>query len=511
MAYPQSLGRYRLLKRIARGGMGEVWSAEALDGGGPQVAVKTLLSPEDADTMSLAKFIGEARIGAAVSDHPNIVKTIDLGLEGERIFLVMELLDGRPLSHLSRGVQLPAEGVVGIALPVLSALEHAQSAPGPNGEPMHLVHRDLKPGNLFITRAGVVKVIDFGIALASGLDQTTTRTGLIRGSIAYVSPEQARGERTDGRSDVYSLAVVLHELLIGRRLFDQQSDAARLSAILFGEVPDVRSVRPEVPAKLNEAIMHALQREAANRPADARAFAEELRAAIAPAAPWGPPELAKWADSRPLVQPKPSATGPIIASDASPKSGLPPMRVMPVVAPAAPVPSPGITERDLAPVDSRASRLAPMLMVLGGVALLSGIGVYALMTAPDAPVPVPVVKVAKPPEPEPVKPVEPPTPEPVVAAVAQPAPVAPAAKPVRVAKPRPFEVASAATVHVTVDSRPSWATVTVDGKELGPTPLVRVPLPVSSRLLTAVNADGKKKTVKLELVEGRDEKVLLEW
>src|SRR3982750_615452 len=100
MAFPQTLGQYRLIKRIARGGRGGVWSAEPLSGGGPRVAVKTLLSPEDADTMSLAKFIGEARIGAAVSDHPNIVKTIDLGLEGDRMFLVMELLDGRPLSQL---------------------------------------------------------------------------------------------------------------------------------------------------------------------------------------------------------------------------------------------------------------------------------------------------------------------------------------------------------------------------------------------------------------------------
>jgi serine/threonine-protein kinase len=491
MAYPQTLGKYRLLKRLARGGMGEVWSAEAIDDpSAPRVAVKAMLSPEDADTSSLAKFIAEARIGAAVSNHPHIVRTLDLGLEGDRMFIVMELLEGRPLSQLARATQLPVEAAIGIALPVLDALDHAQRAPGPNREPLHLVHRDLKPGNLFITQAGVVKVIDFGIALASGLDQTTTRTGLIRGSISYVSPEQARGERSDGRSDIYSLAVVLHELLTGRRLFDQPSDAARLSAILFNEVPTVRSLRAEVPQALDDAVMHALARDPAQRPADARAFAEALKRSIAPAQPWGPREIAAWAEARQVAIVRSPATGPIVEEVV--KRRATPYEVQVVLPP----------------------RRTPwvMLVVSFAVATMAGIGLYAVLTMPSAP---PRVEVVQPPAPPPPPP-EPPQPAPVVVAP----PAEPEAKPEPPAEPAPAKPAVArpakppasnAVVYVTIDSRPSWANISVDGRDLGPTPLVRVPLPLSSRALTAVNPDGKKRVLKLKLVEGKDEKVLLEW
>jgi len=535
VAYPETLGQYRLIRRIARGGMGEVWSAEPI-AGGVRVAVKTLLSPEDADTMSLAKFIGEARIGAAVSNHPNIVKTIDLGLEGDRMFLVMELLDGRPLSQLIKGTQLPPEGAVGFALPVLDALEHAQQAPGPNGEPLKLVHRDLKPGNLFITRAGEVKVIDFGIALASGLDQTTTRTGLIRGSIAYVSPEQARGDRSDGRSDVYSLAVVMHELLTGKRLFDQTSDAARLSAILFGEVPDVRAARPDVPEALGKAIMHAIERDAAKRPETASAFAKELKDALAPKEPWGAAEIARWAAERPVGQPKPSATGPIVVSEASPKSGVPPLKVVPVASGAGAPPSASMaglpqvvgTDDIVHTGETKSDRIARLMpkIVLAAAALALGVvGVFAFaisssrvdvpppmpLPGPREPAPKPIVALAEPKQPPPI-----PVKEPDPPSASEPAP-APAPSRSQPPKPRPKPAppepgaVSNATVYVTIDSRPSWANVSVDGKSLGPTPVVRVPLPVSSRTLTAVSAEGKKKTVKLKLSEGKDEKVLLEW
>jgi serine/threonine-protein kinase len=530
MAYPQTLGEYRLIKRIARGGMGEVWSAEPLEGSGVPVAVKVLLSPDETDSASQAKFIGEARIGAALHDHPNIVKTLDVGLEGDRMFLVMELLDGRPLSELSRGVQLPPEAAVGIALPVLSALEHAQRAPGPNGEPLRLVHRDLKPGNLIITRTGAVKVIDFGIALASGLDQTTTRTGLIRGSIAFVSPEQARGERGDGRSDLYSLAVVMHELLTGQRLFDQESDAARLSAILFGEVPTVRSRGREIPEALDAAITLALHRSPAERPPDAAAFADALRRAIAPASPWGPAELARWAESRPVQGVKSRVTGVIAVSGATPKSGLAPLRSSPVVtgrvskpstvSSIAKVSAPPRTGLPVVPVASpalgRAARLSPKLLVGGGVALLLAFGAFVLLrgarqpaTPAATPAPTTVTEVISLPEPPAAEPAGgTPTP-PALAQTA--APPAPPLKARAKSKPAVTEPASSTTVHVTVDSRPSWANVSVDGKELGPTPLVRVPLPVSSHTLVAVSADGRKKTVKLKLVDGRDEKVLVEW
>ena len=278
--YPESLGRYRLLERLARGGQGEVWLADSVLEPGRRVAVKTLLTEDDR-----ARLLAEARIGASLRSHPNVVRTLDVGLEDERLFLVMELLEGRTLAQLERGTRLPCEAAVGIAVQVLAALEHLQDA--------RLVHRDLKPSNLFVTREGVVKLIDFGLAHAGGATAETTATGTIRGTVSYLSPEQARNERPDHKSDVFSLGVVLHELLTGRRLFSQETVAAQLSAILFGSVPPVASVRSDVPAALDAAVGRALARDAAARPGP-RELQRLLRAAIAPAEPWSPTDLAAW-------------------------------------------------------------------------------------------------------------------------------------------------------------------------------------------------------------------------
>jgi serine/threonine protein kinase len=481
------LGPYRLLQRIAVGGMGEVWTAEAVDRPGERFAVKTLRSVgENAGPNTLSKFMDEARISVAVSNHPNIVRTLDVGLEGKHLYLVMELLEGHTLAqHFKRGVVFAPELVVGLALPVLAALEHAQNSPGPSGQPLKLVHRDLKPSNLFLTGDGVMKVIDFGIALATGVDATNTRSGVIRGTLAYLSPEQARAERPDARSDLYSFAVVLHELLSGKRLFDQELDAARLTAILFGDVPSIRSLRPEVPAALDEVVLWALKRDAADRPASAAQLAEALRKSILPAEPWGPERITHWLRDE--------------AVTADPSFHLP------EPSPSAPVSSislPGLA--------------APPRSIFKAVLLVSALGAIGgtLLAIRSTAKPAPIL----PPPPQVVR-VPPAIPEPTPVALApipEPAPVPEVAPepPVKAAfkvPPRPKAVAAKALVHVTIDSRPDWATVSVDGKELGPTPLVRVPLSVGVHALTAVSSNGKRKSSKLRLVEGRDEKVLLDW
>jgi len=488
------------------------------------VAVKTLVQaqPEDRDPALLAKFIGEARIGASVSDHPNIVRTLDLGLEGEHLFMVMELLEGRTLSQLARGLQLPVELMACVAVQVLSGLEHAQRAKGPDGLPLGLVHRDLKPSNLFVTLDGTVKIIDFGIALAPGMDVTTTRTGMIRGSISYLSPEQARGERPDPRSDLFSLGAVMHELLCGKRLFDQPSEASRLGAILYSDYPSVRSVRPELPAAVDEAVMWALKRDAARRPQTARELSEALVRALAPAQPWTHAQFATWVAERiaalPELKPEPKSdvSAPPRASPPSQPQAVPAPEPLPApraspppaAAPAPAAPEPGV------PPAVKLGIAAAALLVVGAVAF----GLMAEPAAPPAPRPLAGAKPAPPPpkprEPAPAiaAPAPAPAEQPVPAPKAAPPPppkVQPAA-----ATPKPAPAAPAkpaALVHVTIDSRPTWATVSVDGKELGPTPLVRVPLAVGMHQLTAVSSDGKRKAQRLKLTEGNDDKVLLEW
>jgi serine/threonine-protein kinase len=295
---PATLGGYHLVRRLAKGGMGEVW--EAIDHARPEkrFAVKTLLAGED-DQNRLRKFLDEARIGA-VLDHPNIVRTLDVGIDTGRLYMVMELLQGAPLSKLvlGRGKPNPPGMVVAVGLQVLKGLEHAQEATDHDGKPLEVVHRDLKPSNLFVTEHGVVKLIDFGIAVAANLDCTRTRTGVLRGSLPYFSPEQARNDMVDCRSDLFSLGLVLHELLTGRRVFDQQSEAAILGAVLWESVPRVRERVPHLPEALDEAVAWAVKRDPAERPTTHGMFAEVLKKSLPPEAIWTDDQLGEWVKHR---------------------------------------------------------------------------------------------------------------------------------------------------------------------------------------------------------------------
>jgi serine/threonine protein kinase len=335
---------------------------------------------------------------------------------------------------------------------------------------------------------------------------TTTRTGLIRGSISYLSPEQARGDRPDGRSDLFSLGSVLHELLTGKRLFDQSTEASRLGAILYGEISTVRAVKDDVPAALDEAVMWALQREANKRPASAAALSQALEQSIAPAKPWGNEELAEWLQQRlnATVIDK-SQQIQVFAEPIPP----PPMSLATPPPPSMPSLQRRVTEPE---VPSAATTLPWQRIVIAVSAIVSVVVIFLIIdtlrspaTVASAPAPMVIRELPKP--------AAPPPPEPVIA-VAAPAP-----EPVAVAKPspppRPKMVPAApkapTQVYVTIDSRPGWATVSIDGKEIGPTPLVRVPLLTGMHQLTAVTSDGKRKSSRLKLVDGKDEKVLLEW
>jgi len=261
--------RYRLIAPLGEGGMATIWRAidTQLD---REVAVKLLRPQFSADPGFAARFKQEARSAGGLS-HPNIVSVYDYGTDGEdgEQYIVMELVEGRDLSAIlhDRGA-LSVEDAVRVAIGVAGALEVAHRK--------GIVHRDVKPGNILITDNGDVKVTDFGIARAVA-EASMTVTGTTLGSVHYFSPEQARGDQVTGASDVYALAIVLFEMLTGRRPFEADSAAAVALKRLSEDAPTPSAIGHPVAPGLEAILMRALSREQAERYPDAGAFAEALR------------------------------------------------------------------------------------------------------------------------------------------------------------------------------------------------------------------------------------------
>jgi serine/threonine-protein kinase len=276
-------GRYRLEAPIARGGMASVWLAhdELL---GRRVAVKALHADLAGDEKLRARFRQEA-IAAAGLSHPNIVATYDTGDDDGLAYIVMELVEGESLRQLlDRKGALDVADAVGIARQVSAALEAAHR----NG----IVHRDVKPANVLVPREGPVKVTDFGIAKATG-SADFTRTGMVVGTARYLSPEQVQGRTTDARTDVYSLGLVLYEMLAGRPAYQGDSEMATAVARLTGPPAPLASVRPGVPPGIVSIVDDALQPDPAYRIPSAAAFGELLErgpnAAVPRPRPTAPP------------------------------------------------------------------------------------------------------------------------------------------------------------------------------------------------------------------------------
>jgi eukaryotic-like serine/threonine-protein kinase len=259
-------GRYRLGELLGRGGMAEVYRGEDRVLGRP-VAVKVLASPRASEPRSVERFRREARAAAGLS-HPAVVGVFDTGADGDAHYIVMELIEGRTLAEVlrARGALEPAEAIR-IADRVADGLAAAHR--------VGLIHRDVKPGNIMLTPDRGVKVMDFGIARAAGPD--AVQTAVIMGTAAYVSPEQASGSAVDARSDLYSLGVVLYEMLTGRQPFIGDNPVA-VAAMHVTERPDPPSAHR---AGLPPGVDAVTERLMAKDPADRYASAEELRADLA--------------------------------------------------------------------------------------------------------------------------------------------------------------------------------------------------------------------------------------
>lgn len=236
------LGRYILERRLGAGGMAEVFLARAEGDSLSRVAIKRIL-PEFEDDERLVQMFGdEARIISRLS-HPNIVRLLDVGEQSGELFIAMEYVDGAPCSSIlrcaaERKTTMPLAGALFIAHEVLSALTVAHAACDDEGRNLHIVHRDVSPSNILVSRTGDVKLIDFGIT-RSRTNQRPSLPGELRGKLRYLAPEQVLGEELDARTDLYSLGVVLAELLLGRSLFKGNSDFEIVLRISRGEIPSL--------------------------------------------------------------------------------------------------------------------------------------------------------------------------------------------------------------------------------------------------------------------------------
>ena len=276
---PQQFGNYHLLEKIATGGMAEVWRARAYGMAGFEkiLVIKKVLDSLVKDEEFVRLFIDEARIGVQLH-HVNIVQVFDLGQVDGTYYMAMEYVHGLDLSRLLNRAKRTGVFPVGLALfviaEVLKALQFAHTRTNDQGEPMRIVHCDISPQNVLVSYAGEVKITDFGISRASF--QATTQPDVIRGKYAYMSPEQVDGKDLDGRSDVFSLGIVLYELLTGRRLFKAKTRDETLARVRRGEVPSPRAYRPEISEDLEAILLHSL----APRRKDRYASAAEMLDAI---------------------------------------------------------------------------------------------------------------------------------------------------------------------------------------------------------------------------------------
>jgi len=276
------LGRYRLIAEIGRGGMANVYLA-VLHGqmGFNKLVVIKCMKPELLeDSANIQMFLDEARL-AAVLNHPNIVQTHEVGEEGGQLYLVMEYLPGQPLHIIRRRAQSLKQP---FSLPLFSkvladalfGLHYAHDLKKYDGTPLHLVHRDISPQNIFVTYDGVVKVVDFGIAKVSGRS-TETATGIVKGKVAYMAPEQVMGE-VDRRTDIFCAGIMLWEAATDKRMWSGEEDMRILHKLSQGKwVSSPKAVNPEVPDAIDKICQKALAVDVNERYQTAAEFRRDLQ------------------------------------------------------------------------------------------------------------------------------------------------------------------------------------------------------------------------------------------
>lgn len=519
-----TLGRYKLLALLATGGMAEIHLARqaGIKGFERLVVVKKILPHLAAEEAFLEMFFDEARI-ASLLNHPNIVQIYDLGQEDDDYFMAMEYLEGESLSFLEREARkkeryMSPALAAGIVAQICDGLEYAHAFKNHEGQTMNIVHRDVSPQNIIVLFSGGVKLVDFGIAKAAS-QMHKTRVGSIKGKLSYLAPEQCEGKAVDHRTDVFSLGVVLWELLTRRRLFKRDNEGATLNAVMNEEIPKVRKVRPQVPVSLGTVAMRALQKAPEDRFQTAGEMGAALRdyllktgeaAGTAEIAAFINGALGERAQNKKIMleRLRTSDKKEIDVTMLNPESSQSmPSRshIEELPTPTDPskavskLPAPHIEELftphpEAAPDAIRRKKL-PTAFWAGLAGLLVGLAVV-LVWAMSKDISSSKGKIQPAPSPEPVvaKPTPPPEPPKEVMPKPEPAPVKPADKP--------------EYGFLRVDTDP-WSEVYLGRRRLGITPINRRKMRAGRFRLTFVNDDaGIKKTITVKIRPGKTTKVV---
>ncbi len=273
--------RYHLLEKLESGGMAEVFLGEAtsVQGFKKRVAIKRVLPHLASHTNFIGMFLDEARLGARLT-HANIVSVFDIGKSDNSFFIVMEFVDGTNLKKIMetlrvKGQPFPLKDVIYIGMEACRGLSYAHELVDDDGHPVELVHRDVSPPNILISKRGEVKVTDFGLAKArTQLERTDP--GVVKGKFSYLSPEVATGQEVDERADIFALGVCLWEMLAGRRLFLGDTDYETVQAVSNANIPSLVGDHPEIEPQFEALILKALARDPADRFPSAREFGDAL-------------------------------------------------------------------------------------------------------------------------------------------------------------------------------------------------------------------------------------------
>ncbi len=262
---PKQFGKYQLLDKIAEGGMAELFRAKLTGAQGFEklIAIKRILPNLSGEENLLAAFIDEAKL-AALLHHENIIQIYDFGSMDDQYFIAMEYLFGKDLRAISRTVrkkdqELGLENILYIICRICAGLDYSHNLKDLHGKALSIIHRDINPQNILITYEGQVKIIDFGIAKAAS-HNTKTRENLIKGKLAYMSPEQANGQAIDHRSDIFSTGIILYELLADRRMFQGETMHV-LSLVREAQYDPPEEVIPNLAPKLNAILHRALAKD----------------------------------------------------------------------------------------------------------------------------------------------------------------------------------------------------------------------------------------------------------
>ena len=531
----------RFLCRLGQGGMAEVHLANAAppNAAPSLVVVKRMHQQHTEDAATVRMFLDEARLALCLS-HPNVVQSQRLGVFEGRHGIVMEFLEGQPFHQvLKRACEteggLNLEIVAQIAIAALDGLHYAHELKDVIGNDLGIVHRDISPQNLFISYDGAVKLLDFGIA-KNAMQDGRTRTGLLKGKISYMAPEQARGEELDRRADIWSLGVVLWEAVTGSRLFRGANEAATLNLTLSEAVSSPSSRRPDLPPELETILMRALKRDPSERYATAAAMRDDLETWLSnrellPSASisqlmtrlFGKEMRDQRQQLQGLLHAQPEPLGEsgvtLVAPLLGASSTLSGMRHTQVSS---------VTDlmAELTHQRRVTTRLLGGLLALAAVAVLAGL--FLLLRAPalTASLDRPVAPIARSAAHETPAPEQPATTTPIATSSPTanhvPSPALPrAARAVAAASTHTARTTHAATTEtapealvpaasaapaetglLNLDSSP-WSIVSLGGRVLGQTPIVGAALPVGSHTLVLSNPEqGLKTTYQVNITAG---------